>query len=194
MPLFPPLPWKMGFPGGSEGKASACNAGDPGSIPGLGRSPGEGNDNPPQYSCLENSMDGESRGRRSPRGCQESDTTEWLLCFLSFIKNSIIRILVWQLLFLNTPYSWVALSTTRSDCCSCVIVLPLLSYCFNNFFFLVFCSLGMGLFYFFPRSHCCSWICIIITSISSRKLSTILSILSLPILFILPSLTPIRCM
>ena len=47
----------MGFPGGSEGKASACNARDPGSIPGLGRSPGERNGNPLQYSCLENSMD-----------------------------------------------------------------------------------------------------------------------------------------
>ena len=45
------------FPGGSEGKAAACNAGDPGSIPGLGRSPGEGNGNPLQYSCLENPMD-----------------------------------------------------------------------------------------------------------------------------------------
>ena len=43
--------------GGSEGKASACNAGDPGSIPGLGRSPGEGNGNPPQYYCLENPID-----------------------------------------------------------------------------------------------------------------------------------------
>ena len=47
-----------GFPGGSEVKASACNAGDLGSIPGLGRSPGEGNGNPLQYSCLENPMDG----------------------------------------------------------------------------------------------------------------------------------------
>ena len=47
-----------GFPGGSDDKASACNAGDPGLIPGLGRSPGEGNGNPLQYSCLENSMDG----------------------------------------------------------------------------------------------------------------------------------------
>ena len=45
------------FPGGSDGKASAYNAGDLGSIPGLGRSPGEGNGNPLQYSCLENSMD-----------------------------------------------------------------------------------------------------------------------------------------
>ena len=49
-----------GFPGGSEIKASACNAGDPGSIPGSGRSPGEGNSNPLQYSCLENPMDREA--------------------------------------------------------------------------------------------------------------------------------------
>ena len=46
------------FPGGSDGKASAYNVGDPGSIPGLGRSSGEGNGNPLQYSCLENPMDG----------------------------------------------------------------------------------------------------------------------------------------
>ena len=46
------------LPGGLDGKASTCNAGDPGSIPGLGRYPGEGNGNPLQYSCLENSMDG----------------------------------------------------------------------------------------------------------------------------------------
>ena len=48
----------LGFPDASVGKASACNAGDLGSIPGSGRSPGEGNGNPRQYSCLENSMDG----------------------------------------------------------------------------------------------------------------------------------------
>ena len=47
-----------GFPGSSDGKASACNVGDLGSIPGLGRSPGEENGNPLQYSSLENSMDG----------------------------------------------------------------------------------------------------------------------------------------
>ena len=45
----------LSFPGGSDGKESACNAGDLHSIPGLGRSPGEGNGNPPQYFCLENS-------------------------------------------------------------------------------------------------------------------------------------------
>ena len=47
----------MGFPGGSAGKESACNAGDPGLIPGLGRSPGEGKGYPLQYSGLENSTD-----------------------------------------------------------------------------------------------------------------------------------------
>ena len=50
----------MGFPGGSEVKAPACNAGDLGLIPGSGRSTGEGNDNPLQYSCLENPMDREA--------------------------------------------------------------------------------------------------------------------------------------
>ena len=48
------------FPGGSDGKVSACNAGDPGLIPGLGRSSGEGNGNPFQYPCVENAMDGEA--------------------------------------------------------------------------------------------------------------------------------------
>ena len=48
------------FPGGSDAKASAYNAGDLGSVPGLGRAPGEGNGNPLQYSCLENPMDREA--------------------------------------------------------------------------------------------------------------------------------------
>ena len=48
----------MDFPGGSDGEVSACNAVDPGPIHGLGRSHGEGNGNPLQYSCLENPMDG----------------------------------------------------------------------------------------------------------------------------------------
>ena len=58
MSLITPASLLKGFPGGSEVKASACNAGDLGSIPGLGRSPGEGNGNPLKYSCLENPMDG----------------------------------------------------------------------------------------------------------------------------------------
>ena len=70
------------FPGGSDGKASAYNAGDLGSIPGSGRFSGEGNGNPLQYYCLENSMDrGAFHGQRSlvgysPWGRKESDTTE----------------------------------------------------------------------------------------------------------------------
>ena len=68
----------MGFPGGVNGKESTCNAGhsrDTGSIPGSGRSPGERNGNPLQYSCLENPMD---RGawRATAHGLTESDTTE----------------------------------------------------------------------------------------------------------------------
>ena len=47
----------MGFPGGSVGKETTCNAGNPGLIPGVGRFPGEGNGNPLQYFCLEKSMD-----------------------------------------------------------------------------------------------------------------------------------------
>ena len=50
-------PNQLGFPGGSDVKESACNAGDPGSIPGSERSVGEGKGYPPWYSCLENSMD-----------------------------------------------------------------------------------------------------------------------------------------
>ena len=69
-----------GFPGASEGKVSACSAGDPGLISGLGRSPGEGKDYPLQYSCLENSMD-----RGAWWGYKELDMTEWLP--LSFFKE-----------------------------------------------------------------------------------------------------------
>ena len=68
----------MGFPGGSEIKVSACNVGDLGLIPGLGRSPGEGNGNPLKYSCLENPMDRGSLVGYSPWGHKESDTTERL--------------------------------------------------------------------------------------------------------------------
>jgi len=65
----------VGFPGSSDGKESACSAGDPDSIPGSGRSPGEGNGNPLQYTCLENSM---NRGTWwvTVHRVAESDTTE----------------------------------------------------------------------------------------------------------------------
>ena len=64
------------FPGGSDRKASAYSAGDLGSIPGSGRSPGEGNGNPLQYSCLEKSHGQRSLVGNSPWGHKEPDTTE----------------------------------------------------------------------------------------------------------------------
>ena len=67
-----------GFPGNSAGKESACNAGDSGSIPGLGRSPRGGHGNPLQYSCLEYPRGQRSMAGYSPWGCKESGTTERL--------------------------------------------------------------------------------------------------------------------
>ena len=68
----------MGFPAGSTGKESSCNAGDPSSIPGLGRSPGGGHGNSLQYSCLENPHGQRSLAGCHPGGRKESDMTEQL--------------------------------------------------------------------------------------------------------------------
>ena len=65
----------QGFPGGSDGKESACNAGDPGSIPESGRPSGEGSGYAHQYSCLEDSMDRSLVGC-SPWGCKELNMTK----------------------------------------------------------------------------------------------------------------------
>ena len=78
----------MGFPSGSAAKESACNVGDLGSIPGLGRSPGEWNSYPLQYSDLENSID------YSPWGHKELDTTERLSLSLSSHKHLLVVVLV----------------------------------------------------------------------------------------------------
>ena len=78
-----------GFAGGSAGKESACNAGDLGSIPGLGRSPGEGKGYPLQYSDLENSMT-----PYSPRGHKELDRTEQLsLSLFNVITELFLKLL-----------------------------------------------------------------------------------------------------
>ena len=65
-----------GFPDRSVGKESTCSAGDPGLIPGLGRSPGGGHGNPPQYSCLKNPHGQRSLAGYSPWGLKELDMTE----------------------------------------------------------------------------------------------------------------------
>ena len=89
---FDPQSPISGFPGGLEGKASVCNAGHPGSIPELGRSPGEGNSTPLQYSFLENPMDGGAWEAAVHGGHKESDTTERLhfthLMYVSSTLNS----------------------------------------------------------------------------------------------------------
>ena len=66
----------MDFPGGSDSQESACNAGDLGLIPGLGRFLGGGHSNPLQYSCPENPHGQRSLAVYSPWGCKESDMTE----------------------------------------------------------------------------------------------------------------------
>ena len=71
-----PTPIVIGFPGGSDGKESAYNAGGLGSIPGLGRSLGGGHGNPLQYSCLESPHGQRSLAGYSPQDCKESDMTE----------------------------------------------------------------------------------------------------------------------
>ena len=84
----------MGFPGGSEVKVSACNAGDLGLIPGLGRSPGEGNGNPLQYSCRENPMDGRAWWATVHRVAKSwtrlSDFN--LIIYFTRVKNTEVRL------------------------------------------------------------------------------------------------------
>ena len=80
----------QGFPGGSDGKEFAYGVGDTGSIPGLRKSPGEGNGNTLQYSCLENPMGG--RAWWAPiHGVAELDTTERLIHHLTPVRIAIIK-------------------------------------------------------------------------------------------------------
>ena len=71
-----PIPVFLGFLSGSGSKEFTCNAGEPGLTPGSGRSPGEGNGNPLQYSCLENPHEQECLAGYSPWGHKELDMTE----------------------------------------------------------------------------------------------------------------------
>ena len=87
-----PTPVFLGFPCGSAGKESACNAGDLGLIPALGRSPGEGHGNPLQHSCLESLHGQRSLAGYSPWGCKESDTTEQLSKYHSSVYRSVFPV------------------------------------------------------------------------------------------------------
>ena len=81
----------VGFPGGSDSKETACNAGDSGSIPGSGRSLGEGNGSPLQYSCMENSMDRGAWQAIVQWGCKESDTTERLSLTQTYLVQQNVK-------------------------------------------------------------------------------------------------------
>ena len=94
-PFIDATSW-MGFPGGSDDKESACSAWEAGSIPGSRRSPGVGNGNPLQYSCLENPRD---RGAwwATSMGCKDSDMTERLNMHVynEDINSIFHRVMVW---------------------------------------------------------------------------------------------------
>ena len=81
------------FPSGSDGKESACNEGDPGSIPGSGRSPGEGNSYPLQYSCLWNPQGQRGLASYSLWSCKELDTNEPLSTHISIIFTVFVKYL-----------------------------------------------------------------------------------------------------
>ena len=124
------------FINGSHGKASACNAGDLGSIPGLGRSPGGGHGNPLLYSCLENPHGQRSLIGYSPWGCIESDTTEWQ-SIAQMVQNLVIR-WIWKpnlFLFNSLASSLVqALRIAHHDYCNILITnLPASSITINIF-------------------------------------------------------------
>ena len=108
---------RRGFPGGSAGKEAACSAGDLGSIPGLGRSPGEEKGYPLQCSGLEPSMD-----------CKESDTTEWLSLSLCFQATWLIH------------FWWLQIAWNHDFCSFHITAYPL--FLFHSFlkkiFFFVF--------------------------------------------------------
>ena len=95
----PPTIVYLGFPGGSVGKESACNAEGLDSIHGLGRYPGGRHDNPLQYSSLENPHGQRSLGSYSPCSCRALDTTEQLSLFTFFFFNS--QKLYWCLSFMS---------------------------------------------------------------------------------------------
>ena len=81
----------LGIPGGSDSKESACNAEELDAIPGLGRSPGGGNDNPLQYSCLENPMDEEPGGVKSMRSQRVGHNYSNLACVQWYVLSNFSR-------------------------------------------------------------------------------------------------------
>ena len=120
-------------------KESAYNVGDLGSIPGSGKSPGEGNDNPLQYSCLENSTGQRSLADYSPWGHKESDMTEWLhyhwlLCPSSFEHER------------RKGWFTLPMSSLNPTCVILTLIIGEFWLTVFHFIFLIFyCGVGRGL-------------------------------------------------
>ena len=111
------LLWVRFFPGGSDGKQSAWNAGDPDSIPGSGRSPGEGNGNPLQYSCLENPMDG-GAWQATVRGVAKSDFIFSLFLFQlapTLSSSQLVTNLISSIFFFFLPWGMWAIGSPPRD-------------------------------------------------------------------------------
>ena len=113
----------MGFPGGSDHKESACNAGDMASIPGLGRSPGGGHGNSLQYSCLENPPD-KGAWQATVHGVTKGRLSDWAHVDCSPPGSSVhgivqARILEWVAISSSRGSSWPS-DQTRVSCVSCI--------------------------------------------------------------------------
>ena len=132
------MPWD--FPGGSDGKQSACNAGGVGLIPGLGRSPGEGKGYPLQYSGLEKSMDCivYAKSIRVAKDCKESDMTECFLfyndyfliflfekylfdCIRSQLRHAAGHYIMWDLLLQHMDFLVEACGLSFSKACGILV-------------------------------------------------------------------------
>ena len=123
----------LGFPGGSEVKVPACYLGDLGSVPGLGRFPGEGNGNPLQYSCLENPMD---RGAwwATVHGVTKSQTQLSDFTFFSFVQRFVMFVvIIFRGLWQQFSWCWRCLSDSQwTQTLACKLLLAHLqhaSYC-----------------------------------------------------------------
>ena len=163
----------MGFPGGSDGKESACSVRDLSLIPGLGRSPGEGNGNPLQYSCLENPMD---RGAWWATVCRVPKSQSWLSDFtfaFPFIeKNSWNKLTTFRILDLEVKFRCVILVVafgfivhTVSDtsflhiCCAAWDSMRQSQHCLScPCLGLVWLTLGLTCVVG-PTVHCCCFCC-----------------------------------
>ena len=115
--------WITGFSSGSDSKELACKTGDLGSIPGLGRSPGEGNGNPLQYTCLENPHGQRSLAGYSSWGCNELDTTKWLRTYQRQAETSSLQ---GQLIYHNDKRWVICFQEQGSGTCYLIHVISLL--------------------------------------------------------------------